>query len=129
MTEENTNTVTSTQLTDMDSTIIKDAISDLNDLCERDRVKPGIQSILKDIADNLASILPVKTMAHIRWNNEEHTLRQATYIDPDTGETKDVIMLFFDEKLKCIKYLNHNDHTHYYCSPENLIPRDKQYTI
>ena len=128
MTEENTNTVTSTQLNDMDSTIIKDAISDLNDLCERDRVKPGIQSILKDITDNLAGILPVKTMAHVHWDDKKHTLRQAIYVDPDTDETKEVIMLIHNKNRNYITYLDINDHSIHPGRPENLIPGDKQYT-
>lgn len=129
MTEQNDNTVTSTQLNNMDSTIIKDAISDLNDLCERDRVKPGIQSILKVIADNLASILPVKTMAHVRWDNKKHTLCQATYIDPDTNDTKEVIMLLFNKNRNYITFLDIDDQAIHYALPENLIPEDKQYTI
>ncbi len=129
MTEENTNTVTSTQLTNMDSTIISDAISDLNNLCERDRVKPGIQSILKDIADNLASILPVKTMAQVRWDDKKHTLRQATYIDPDTNDTKEVIMLLFNKDCNYITFLDINGQAVHYTLPENIIPEDKQYTI
>lgn len=129
MTEENTNTVTSTQLNDMDSTIISDAISDLNDLCERDRVKPGIQSILKDIADNLANILPVKTMTHVRWDDKKHTLRQATYIDPDTNDTKEVIMLLFDKDCNYITFLDIDGQAVHYTLPENLIPEDRQYTV
>lgn len=129
MTEENTNPVTSTQLTDMDSTIISDAISDLNDLCERDRVKPGIQSILKVIADNLTGILPVKTMAHVRWDDKKHTLRQATHIDPDTNDTKEVIMLLFDKDCNYITFLDIDGQVVHYTLPENLIPEDKQYTI
>lgn len=129
MTEENTNTVTSTQLNDMDSTIISDAISDLNDLCERDRVKPGIQSILKDIADNLAGIVPVKTMSHVRWDDKKHTLRQATYIDPDTNDTKEVIMLLFNKNRNYITFLDIDGQAIHYALPENLIPEDKQYTI
>lgn len=129
MTEQDDNPVTSTQLTDMDSTIISDAISDLNDLCKRDRVKPGIQSILKVIADNLASILPVKTMAHVRWDDKKHTLRQATYIDPDTNDTKEVIMLLFNKDCNYITFLDIAGQAVHYAQPENLIPEDKQYTI
>lgn len=130
MTEQNDNTVTSTQLTDMDSTIIKDAISDLNNICERDRVKPGIQSILKDITDNLASILPVKTMAHVHWNDKEHTLRQATYTNPHSGESEDVIMLFeSEEDHKHITILDLNTKTVCWCKRDELIPQDTQYTI
>lgn len=129
MTEQDDNPVTSTQLTDMDSTIISDAISDLNDLCERDRVKPGIQSILKVIADNLAGILPVKTMSHVRWDDKKHTLRQATYIDPDTNDTKEVIMLLFNKDCNYITFLDIDGQAIHYTLPENLIPEDKQYTI
>ena len=130
MTEQNDNTVTSTQLTDMDSTIIKDAISDLNNICERDRVKPGIQSILKDITDNLASILPVKTMAQTPWNDKEHTLRQATYTNPHSGESEDVIMLFeSEEDHKHITILDLNTKTVCWCKRDELIPQDTQYTI
>lgn len=128
MTEENTNTVTSTQLNDMDSTIISDAISDLNDLCERDRVKPGIQSILKDIADNLTNILPVKTMAHVRWDDKKHTLRQATYINPDTNDTKEVIMLLFNKDCNYITFLDIDGQAVHHARPENLTPGRKQYT-
>lgn len=129
MTEQDDNPVTSTQLTDMDSTIISDAISDLNDLCERDRVKPGIQSILKVIADNLAGILPVKTMSHVRWDDKKHTLRQATYIDPDTNDTKEVIMLLFNKDCNYITFLDIDGQAIHYTLPENLIPQNVQYTV
>ncbi len=129
MTEQDDNTVTPTQLNDMNSAIIKDAISDLNDICKRDRVKPGIRSVLEIIADNLASIVPVKTMAHVRWDDKKHTLRQATYIDPDTNDTKEVIMLLFNKNRNYITFLDIDGQAIHYALPENLIPEDKQYTI
>lgn len=119
----------STQLTDLDTSTIGAAISDLNNLCETENFTPRTLGLLKCIADNLAGVLPVQTMAHTRWEDKKHTLRQATYVDPDSGNTKDVIMLFFEKKIGYITILDLNNHIVHSCEPENLIPQKKQYTI
>lgn len=127
MTEQN-NTVTSTQLTSMDSTTLGAAVSDLNHISEKEEIPSGIRAHLRIIADNLANMLPTQTMAHVRWDNKKHTLRQAIYVDPDTDDAKEVIMLIHNKNRNYITYLDINDHSIHPGRPENLIPGDKQYT-
>lgn len=129
MTEQSDNTVTSTQFTDMDSTTLSAAVSDLNHISEKDEITPVIRGHLRIIADNLANMLPTQTMAHTRWNDKKHTLRQAIYVDPDTDETKEVIMLIYNKNRNYITFLDLNDHDIHHARPENLIPGRKQYTV
>lgn len=128
MTEQNTNTVTSTQFTSMDASTLGAAISDLNHISEKEEITPDTRSLLRIIADNLANMLPEQTMAHTRWDNKKHTLRQAIYVDPDTEDTKEVIMLLFNKNRQYITFLDIDDHAIHYARPQDLIPGNKKYT-